>query len=146
MGTANPIPTLPVPSVRMLVLIPITRPAASARAPPEFPGLIGASVCVIGLKPPLLFGTGRLRAETMPAVTVCWSWKGLPMATAVSPTVGPPSSASSATGRPAPAGISSTAMSLRGSLPMSRVSRVRPSEVRTEKLDPLAITWWFVIT
>ena len=40
-GIANPIPA---PSVEMAVLMPITAPLESTSAPPEFPGLIAASV------------------------------------------------------------------------------------------------------
>jgi hypothetical protein len=44
-GTAKPIPMLPPPfGDSIWELIPITRPAASIRGPPELPGLIGASV------------------------------------------------------------------------------------------------------
>ena len=48
-GTANAIPTLPVPPsppVSICELIPITRPVASSSGPPELPGLIGASVWI----------------------------------------------------------------------------------------------------
>jgi hypothetical protein len=44
MGTANPIPTLPPVRDRMAVLMPMSLPSSVTRAPPEFPGLIDASV------------------------------------------------------------------------------------------------------
>ena len=70
-----------MPSVRIDALMPTSSPLRLASAPPELPGLMGASVWIMALTPPLAFGTGRLTDETMPAVTVCCSWKGLPMAT-----------------------------------------------------------------
>ena len=55
--------------------------------PPELPGLIGAEVCSKPLKSmtcPSSFeiGSSRLKAETTPTVTVCWSSSGSPMAIA----------------------------------------------------------------
>ena len=41
MGMAKP---MPCPDDRMAVLIPMTRPSRLSRGPPEFPGLIDASV------------------------------------------------------------------------------------------------------
>ena len=44
-GTAKPMPWLPDdPWARMAVLIPINSPRSFTSAPPEFPGLIDASV------------------------------------------------------------------------------------------------------
>jgi len=47
MGIANPTPTEPPLGVRMLLLTPTTSPSAFASGPPEFPGLIAASVWII---------------------------------------------------------------------------------------------------
>ncbi len=46
-ATAKPTPVLlaDCPSVRICALTPITRPRLSSSGPPEFPGLIAASVC-----------------------------------------------------------------------------------------------------
>src|SRR6266550_9348176 len=43
-GIAKPIPTEPPLGEKMELLTPITSPAALTRGPPEFPGLIEASV------------------------------------------------------------------------------------------------------
>ena len=47
-GIANPMPTLPLPlpPVAICELMPITRPFASSRGPPELPGLMAASVWI----------------------------------------------------------------------------------------------------
>ena len=44
MGIAKPIPTLPPAGATMAVLIPTSSPFRFTSAPPEFPGLIEASV------------------------------------------------------------------------------------------------------
>ena len=54
-GMAKPSPMLPVcwlllPRVRMAEVIPITRARASTSGPPEFPGLIDASVWIPSMK------------------------------------------------------------------------------------------------
>ena len=43
-GTAKPMPTLPPPGAMIAVLMPTRLPLLSMRAPPELPGLMGASV------------------------------------------------------------------------------------------------------
>ncbi len=43
-GMANPTPAEDPVGVKMAVLTPMTRPALSSRGPPEFPGLMLASV------------------------------------------------------------------------------------------------------
>ena len=88
-GTAKPMPTLPSlpPPVWIWELIPITLPSASISGPPELPGLIAASVWITcEIEKPLGAWIWRCRAETMPAVTVRSSPKGLPIATTGSPT------------------------------------------------------------
>src|SRR5213079_762622 len=71
----------------MAVLMPITWPAMSTSGPPEFPGLIAASVCRNRWNwPPTL---SRSLALIIPAVTVALRPKGLPIATTQSPTLTP---------------------------------------------------------
>jgi hypothetical protein len=88
-GTAKPIPTLPLPPppVSIWELMPITRPAASSSGPPELPGLIAASVWMTSriVKP---FGAliWRCRALTTPVVSVRSRPNGLPIAIVGSPT------------------------------------------------------------
>ena len=43
-GTANPMPMYPPFCEKIAVLMPISSPRALTSAPPEFPGLIAASV------------------------------------------------------------------------------------------------------
>ena len=94
---ANPMFWALVPSSELpatAVFMPMTCPAVSMRGPPEFPGLIAASVWIRFCRfsvavpsPPAL--TDRPRAETMPWVTVgvpAASPSALPMATTASPT------------------------------------------------------------
>ena len=45
LGIAKPRPSLPPDCDRMNVLTPTTSPRMLTSGPPEFPGLIGASVC-----------------------------------------------------------------------------------------------------
>ena len=79
MGTARP---SPIPATA--VLIPTTRPAESASAPPELPGLSAASVWMTfstsRFARPSREGIDRPSAETTPAVTVPAKPSGLPMA------------------------------------------------------------------
>src|SRR5258707_747635 len=80
-GSAKPIEFA---SSEMKVLMPTTAPHRSTSGPPEFPGLIGASVWIIGCsaRP----GRMRLSPLTMPRVIVCSRPIGLPIATTSSPT------------------------------------------------------------
>ncbi len=86
-GTAKPMPTLPPFSLSICELTPMTSPRRFSSGPPELPWLIGASVWMVSL---IVKSFGafieRLRALTMPAVTVCSSPNGLPIATTPSPT------------------------------------------------------------
>jgi hypothetical protein len=95
LGIANPTPMLPpesddVPGTRAIAeLTPITLPFMSSSGPPEFPGLIAASVWIALMKLwslPSPADTGRFRAETMPLVTVASSPSGAPTAMTPSPT------------------------------------------------------------
>ena len=85
-GIENPSPA-PGP-VRTMALMPTTSPSAFNRGPPEFPGLIAASVWIrskrLSVIPSLL--ALRLVLLTIPRVTVLSSPKGLPTAMAQSPT------------------------------------------------------------
>ncbi len=67
------------------MLIPTTRPRASASAPPELPGFSAASVWITSsiTRPadPLRVGSARPSALTTPAVTEPASPSGLPTAT-----------------------------------------------------------------
>jgi hypothetical protein len=88
-GTAKPTPTFPLPEppVRICELTPTTWPAALSSGPPELPGLMGASVWIASSIPnPLGAVIWRPSAEMMPSVAVRSSPKGLPIATAGSPT------------------------------------------------------------
>ncbi len=87
-GMANPTPELPRTGDMIIVLTPITLPPMSSNGPPEFPGLMGASVWIIfgmenGVDPDF---SVLPRALTIPWVMVHVSPKGLPMATASCPT------------------------------------------------------------
>ena len=87
MGTAKPMPRLPAcaRSEMMAVLTPITSPRTLSSGPPELPGLIAASVWIIGCSRPGIGKNGRPIALTTPTVTVWPRLKGLPMAITQSP-------------------------------------------------------------
>src|ERR1051326_3087240 len=73
MGIAKPSPIEPPLFVKMNVLTPITSPSAFTSAPPEFPGLIAASVWIMFLYMPDGVASAlmsRRVALTTPAVTV----------------------------------------------------------------------------
>ena len=115
------------------MLMPMTAPLASTSAPPELPGLIGASVwtalmtALVSLPSPAS-RTGRSRALTMPVVTVPARPSGEPMATTGSPTT---TSSGAARGRRCTRpGFSTlrTARSLAGSRPTMRAAEPLPSE------------------
>ena len=71
-------------------LTPITAPVASTNGPPEFPGLIAASVCIAFIKElsPLPFPvvTARFFELIIPEVTVPDKPRGEPIAITASPT------------------------------------------------------------
>ena len=93
-GTAKPIDWA---SSEISVLRPITWPQRSTRGPPELPGLMGASVWIIGSSE--IPGSVRLRPLTIPRVIVWSRPMGLPMATTSSPTLMPDESPSLAAGQ-----------------------------------------------
>lgn len=90
------------PADAMATLTPITSPLVFSRGPPEFPGLMAASVWMtLMLMDPCAVledsvcepdaaedevSIVRFAAETMPSVTVPLNPSGAPMAMAVSPT------------------------------------------------------------
>ncbi|OPZ76817.1 MAG: hypothetical protein BWY79_01443 [Actinobacteria bacterium ADurb.Bin444] len=87
---ANPTFCAPVvPGGRYATLIPMTWPAEFAKAPPEFPGLMAASVWMRSISdcPPSAAGTAisRWSPLTTPIVTEFSKPSGLPMAIANSP-------------------------------------------------------------
>ena len=95
-GMAKPNPMEPASalaepaSVAIAEFTPITRPAPSSNGPPEFPGLIAASVCtaLINARSPLPPAvTGRSSELMIPAVTVPFSPSGAPIAITSSPTL-----------------------------------------------------------
>ena len=76
-------PTLPPDCEAICELTPITRPLASSSGPPELPGLIGASVWITeSIWKPSGAWMWRPVPETIPAVVVCESPNGEPIATA----------------------------------------------------------------
>ena len=67
------------PAERITVLIPTNSPFRLIRAPPEFPGLIDASVWIKSSYPSIPSPL-RLRPLTIPEVTVWLKLKGCPIA------------------------------------------------------------------
>ena len=126
-GTANPMFWAPG---RIAVVIPMTCPHGSSSGPPEFPGLIDASVWIIGsASDHAAPGTIRLTAETIPRVSVWSNPSGLPIAYTSTPTANRDESPSVATGSDpfVGGGILMSAMSKIGSAPMSFAGRLVPS-------------------
>src|ERR671919_2520416 len=126
--------------------MPITRPSASTSAPPEFPGEIAASVWTrsmrAGVRPP--DGMARWSPETIPAVTLFSKPRGLPRATASSPTRGS-ASANCAAGRPSRS-TSSTARSVRGSVARTSAATRSPVAKAISMPEAPSTTWLFVTT
>ncbi|CAM9913238.1 unnamed protein product [Heterosigma akashiwo] len=86
-GTAKPTPALAPDGVRMAVFMPTSAPSLSRRAPPEFPGLMAASVwmqLLIGRR--LGLTTSRPSPDTIPRVREWSSPKGFPIANTDWPT------------------------------------------------------------
>jgi hypothetical protein len=81
---AKPIPSDPPIRLTMAVLMPTTSPAMLTSGPPEFPGLMAASVWRKSSNGPC--PRTRPFALMIPAVTVWVKPKGLPIATTQSPT------------------------------------------------------------
>ncbi len=134
------------------VLIPTTRPERSTRGPPEFPGLMAASVWIkssrVRTAPPgVPASIARPMADTIPEVTdgPPSRARAKPRATTVSPSPSWSESPSSTIGSPS-ASILSTARSALGSPPMARASKSRPSAVKTSMLRAPSTTWKLVTT
>ena len=122
----------------MALLMPITRAWRSARAPPEFPGLMGASVWIMVRGTPSEPTTVRATLLTTPEVTVWSRPQGLPMAMAIWPTR--MSAVVAAAGRPL-SSTRTTATSLLASAPTRVPSRRVPSARRTVTSRLPATTW-----
>ena len=149
-GTAKPTPTLPpAPDVAICELTPITWPAPLSSGPPELPGLIGASVWITrSIEKPFGAWISRPVLETMPAVAVRSSPKGLPMATASSPTCTWLESAN-ASGRRVPASdgsMATTARSEDGSVPVTVPSMRLPRSPNCTSTRLAEPTTWELVT
>ena len=142
-GTANPTPFEPPPAVRMTVLMPMACPRTLIRGPPLFPGLMEASVWMNSSYGPAPIM--RPIALTMPAVTVCSSPKGFPIAMTGSPTSTPEESPSGMTGSPV-ATIFKSATCVPASRPMIWATNSRPSASFTRISVALSTTWSLVTT
>src|SRR2546427_4163070 len=112
---------LPICPPTIIALMPITRPRASARGPPEFPG---ASLRSARMKLEPAVRRGPI-AWITPAVTAPTSPNGLPTATTRSPTRKRSESPTSAADRPS-ASSASAARSYSGSHASPRASMARP--------------------
>ncbi len=97
--------------------MPISSPRVFSSAPPEFPGLIEASVWIKSSYSSMPIPV-RPRALTIPIVTVCFKPKGLPIARTRSPTRACEESAIAIVGRFV-ASTFNTAMSVFASVPTS---------------------------
>ncbi len=110
----------------MAVFTPITSPFMFSSGPPELPGLMAASVWMKCWNWPLAPGSMvRFLAEMMPAVTVCDSAKGLPMASTQSPTCAVSELPSLTVGSGVLVSILITARSVALSTPITRAGRPR---------------------
>jgi hypothetical protein len=81
-------PALVPEGERIAVLTLMTRPAESSSGPPEFPGLMAASVWItLVISRPLAVGNRRLSALMMPVVSDWSRPNGLPIANTDCPTL-----------------------------------------------------------
>ena len=141
-GTAKP---MDCASSEISVLMPTTTPQRSTSGPPELPGLIGASVWIIGSSE--MPGSSRLSPLTIPRVIVCSRPIGLPMATTSSPTLTADESPSRAAGSAAALSTRSSATSSTESSPRMRAgvllpeSRVTDSEAAPSTTCALVRIW-----
>ena len=122
--------------------MPTRLPLLSISAPPEFPGLIAASVWIKFSKV-LIPRWLRPTADTMPMVTVWPTPNGLPMASTTSPARSPSSLPKVIAGRDSVV-TCSTAISVSGSLPTTRALNFLPSAVATSISSAASMTWWLV--
>ena len=141
-GIAKPNPSIPV-ELSFALTIPIRLPSALNNPPPEFPGLMAASVCrsvIVSSSIVICLSV----AEIIPVVTVPPSSpNGFPMAMAGSPTCKISLSPSVAACRLF-ASTLITAKSVCESLPTTLASYSVPSVVVTFKLVAPLTTWLFV--
>jgi hypothetical protein len=149
-GMAKPTPLFArEPSVAICALMPITRPWPSSSGPPEFPGLMAASVWITSsIEKPLGDSISRPSAETIPVVTEPSSPNGLPSAIVDSPTRRPFESPSSSGSSPSMSSgsTSSSAMSVDGSVPRTSASTGSTSSAtRTRTSSASSTTWSFVM-
>ena len=141
----------------MAELMPMTWPCMLTRAPPELPGLIGASVWIASITvcwlfwPPSPATVGRCSELTMPEVTVPDRPYGAPIATTAWPTWRLLAVPNDTTGRPVTPCALMTAMSDVGSRPRMVAFTVRPLEKITwiwlcpaPAVAASAITWLLV--
>src|SRR5262245_2751715 len=143
-GIAKPMPTLRPVRERIGLLMPMTSPLMLTRGPPEFPGLMAASVCRKSSKGPCPIE--RPLALMMPAVTVCCRPKGDPMARTQSPTFILSESPRFAAGKAPPPCRRSTARSVRRSTPASLALYFLPSAVTASISLARSTTWALVRT
>ena len=139
----------------MIEFTPISCPAMFTSAPPELPGLIGASVWMAPYTDAWLGSdasgmiTGRCRALMMPAVTVPSRPYGDPTAATAWPTSAWSESPISMTGRSLASVTLSRARSVLGSRPTSSASALVPSLKETVRVAPpvsaTATTWLLVM-
>ena len=132
-------PIEPPEGEKMAVLMPIRLPAASINAPPEFPGLIAASVWMKFSKV-LMPSPVRPSAETMPLVTLWLKPNGLPIASTTSPTRRLSEEPNVMAGSLS-ASTRSTARSVSGSLPTTFARSFFPSASVTSISSAASTTW-----
>src|SRR5438552_935552 len=125
-GIAKPIEPLRA----AMLLTPITSPAVFTSGPPEFPGLIAASVWMKS-KPGAATTRGAPLRLTMPNDTLCSRPNGWPSASTNSPTRSRFESPSGSTVRFVAPSILIRARSTRVSRPVTFPAQRRPSESRT---------------
>ncbi len=146
-GMANPTPDAVRELLRIAVLTPITRPSASSKGPPLFPGLMAASVWISsGMLNLSSFCKLRSNALTMPAVSVnCWP-NGLPIAYTRWPTNTSSESANVTGARATPDGSTRmTARSASGSRPTSSAATIVPS-MNVTRIYCASSTTWLLVT
>ena len=155
LGMAKPIPSTLISELSveveaiLLELIPMTWPAIFTNGPPEFPGLIAASVWMALILTPLVLSEiGRSTEEMIPEVTefAYWEPSGEPMAIAGSPTFNTEESPKVAVSSTFSEEILITAKSVTESVPMSSPLTLLPSDMTTSNPSEPSTTWLLVTT
>ena len=148
-GTANPMPAEACDGLMMAVFMPISRPALSSSGPPEFPGLMAASVWITPrMLSPSSVEIVRPKPLTTPVVSVWSRPKGLPIANTLCPTSrsdAVPSARGSSFSEGAPRSFR-TATSTLGSAPTRSAAYVESSANVTRNCCPERTTCAFVTT